>query len=181
MLCFQGIQTARLPIGAYMKLASSQVLTVNHVVEILLSWLELHDWQQAFYKVIPTRKRAEEATNDTAAAAKQDTAAPQDTAAQDTAASAAHDTAAARVMPVAQHDELNIAQDTQELVNEKFVPQKLDAQQPACDTDEAANGTLEKPADTAASTVGQAVGELIAVADADAAEPTSKRLKLQTL
>ena len=66
-VCIQGIQTARLPIGAYMKLASSQVLTVNHVVEILLSWLELSDWQQAFYKVIPTRKRTNEQAADTSA------------------------------------------------------------------------------------------------------------------
>ncbi|XP_019179452.1 PREDICTED: tRNA (guanine(9)-N1)-methyltransferase isoform X2 [Ipomoea nil] len=53
----QGIQTAKLPIGNYLKMSSSQVLTVNQVVEILLKFLELRDWKASFFEVIPQRKR----------------------------------------------------------------------------------------------------------------------------
>ncbi|XP_043698568.1 tRNA (guanine(9)-N1)-methyltransferase [Telopea speciosissima] len=55
----QGIQTAKLPIGNYLKMLSSQVLTVNQVVEILLKFLETRDWKTAFFQVIPQRKRHE--------------------------------------------------------------------------------------------------------------------------
>lgn len=37
----QGIAHARLPIGEYVRLASSQVMTTNHIIHILLHWLEL--------------------------------------------------------------------------------------------------------------------------------------------
>ncbi|KAH6768774.1 tRNA protein [Perilla frutescens var. frutescens] len=55
----QGIKTAKLPIGSYLKMSSSQVLTVNQVVEILLKFLKSKDWKQSFFEVIPPRKRCE--------------------------------------------------------------------------------------------------------------------------
>ncbi|KAL1923774.1 uncharacterized protein VTP21DRAFT_8754 [Calcarisporiella thermophila] len=63
-LCFnkakeKGIKTAQLPIGEYVKMATRKVLTVNHVYEILMKWLEIKDWETAFLSVIPKRKFAE--------------------------------------------------------------------------------------------------------------------------
>ncbi|KAJ4704109.1 tRNA (Guanine(9)-N1)-methyltransferase [Melia azedarach] len=55
----QGIQTAKLPIGNYLKMSSSQVLTVNQVIEIILKFLEARDWKASFFQVIPQRKRCE--------------------------------------------------------------------------------------------------------------------------
>ncbi|XP_011040157.1 PREDICTED: tRNA (guanine(9)-N1)-methyltransferase-like isoform X1 [Populus euphratica] len=55
----QGIQTAKLPISSYLKMSSSQVLTVNQVVEILLKFVETKDWKTSFFQVIPQRKRGE--------------------------------------------------------------------------------------------------------------------------
>ncbi|CAM1503803.1 Fc.00g013940.m01.CDS01 [Cosmosporella sp. VM-42] len=60
-LCYKrarerGIRTARLPIGQYMVMQSRAVLATNHVVEIMLRWLEFEDWGQAFLSVIPKRK-----------------------------------------------------------------------------------------------------------------------------
>ncbi|KAJ5769283.1 hypothetical protein N7520_003842 [Penicillium odoratum] len=51
-----GIKTAKLPIGEYIKMDSRSVLTTNHVVDIMLKWLELGDWGEAFMKVLPQRK-----------------------------------------------------------------------------------------------------------------------------
>ena len=52
----RGFKTAKLPIGDYMQMASRFVLATNHVVEIMLRWLELGDWGKAFLQVMPKRK-----------------------------------------------------------------------------------------------------------------------------
>ena len=60
-LCYKramerGIRTAKLPIGDYMQMDSRFVLATNHVVEIMLRWLDLGDWGKAFLQVMPKRK-----------------------------------------------------------------------------------------------------------------------------
>lgn len=50
------IKTAKLPIGKYIKMTERSVLTTNHVVEIMLRWLEVRDWGKAFMDVLPSRK-----------------------------------------------------------------------------------------------------------------------------
>ncbi|KAF7540218.1 hypothetical protein G7Z17_g12257 [Cylindrodendrum hubeiense] len=60
-LCYKraralGIRTARLPIGEYMVMQSRTVLATNHVVEIMLKWLQYESWGDAFLSVIPKRK-----------------------------------------------------------------------------------------------------------------------------
>ncbi|CAI4219586.1 unnamed protein product [Parascedosporium putredinis] len=54
----RGIRTAKLPIKEYMVMNSRQVLATNHVVEIMLRWLECGDWGAAFLKALPKRKEA---------------------------------------------------------------------------------------------------------------------------
>ena len=54
--CDRGIKTAKLPIGEYMDMQSRYVLATNHVVEIMVRWLEYGDWAEAFLKVMPKRK-----------------------------------------------------------------------------------------------------------------------------
>lgn len=50
------VRTAKLPIAEYMRMQSRFVLATNHVVEIMLRWLECGNWGEAFMKVIPKRK-----------------------------------------------------------------------------------------------------------------------------
>ena len=55
-----GYRTAQLPIGEFMPLKSSKVLTVNHVVQILVNVRESKDWKDALNRAIPDRKRDED-------------------------------------------------------------------------------------------------------------------------
>ena len=51
-----GFRTAKLPIGDYMLMNSRFVLATNHVAEIMLRWLEVGEWGEAFERVVPKRK-----------------------------------------------------------------------------------------------------------------------------
>ncbi|GAW22527.1 hypothetical protein ANO14919_120660 [Xylariales sp. No.14919] len=60
-LCYRiawekNVRTAKLPISEYMVLQHRHILATNHVLEIMLKWLETGDWGTAFMEVIPTRK-----------------------------------------------------------------------------------------------------------------------------
>lgn len=52
----QGIRTAKLPIKEYCDIKSTPVLTVNHVLEILLSFSRCGSWADAFQCILPQRK-----------------------------------------------------------------------------------------------------------------------------
>jgi len=52
----RNVKTAKLPIDDYMQMSTRAVLATNHVVEIMLHWLECGDWGEAFLKVMPKRK-----------------------------------------------------------------------------------------------------------------------------
>lgn len=60
----QGIKTAKLPIAEHLSMISSQVLTVNQVFDILITFLEFKDWRKSLFQVIPQRKRPEVDSND---------------------------------------------------------------------------------------------------------------------
>jgi tRNA (guanine9-N1)-methyltransferase len=51
-----GVQTAKLPLKNFVHLIASQVLTVNHVVDILATALDTGCWETAVKKVVPERK-----------------------------------------------------------------------------------------------------------------------------
>ena len=52
----KGVRTARLPIGKYLEMQSRKVLATNHVVEIMLKWLQCGSWSESFSAIIPKRK-----------------------------------------------------------------------------------------------------------------------------
>jgi len=51
------IVTAQLPIEEHMKLSGRKVLTVNQVLEILVSYVECKDWKLTLDKVVPLRRK----------------------------------------------------------------------------------------------------------------------------
>eukprot|EP01025_Chloroclados_australasicus_P048877 TRINITY_DN5546_c0_g1_i3.p1 TRINITY_DN5546_c0_g1~~TRINITY_DN5546_c0_g1_i3.p1 ORF type:complete len:339 (+),score=43.87 TRINITY_DN5546_c0_g1_i3:48-1064(+) len=53
-----GIKTMALPIGQYVQLTTSKILTVNHVIEILVKFNECRDWKKTLLETIPQRKIA---------------------------------------------------------------------------------------------------------------------------
>lgn len=56
-----GIETAKLPIGKYLSLVSTNILTCNHVFDILLKCEENNgDWKKALLDVLPKKKEATE-------------------------------------------------------------------------------------------------------------------------
>jgi tRNA (guanine9-N1)-methyltransferase len=55
-----GINHGKFPIGDYLKLHSSQVLTTNHTFHILNEFSIKHDWKEAFTSIIPKRKQDNE-------------------------------------------------------------------------------------------------------------------------
>jgi tRNA (guanine9-N1)-methyltransferase len=52
----RNVKTAKLPIKEYLEMRDRQVLVTNHVLEILLKWMEFGDWGKAFMEVMPKRK-----------------------------------------------------------------------------------------------------------------------------
>lgn len=53
------VQTAKLPLDDYLRMASTKVLTVNHVFHILLQYRQHGgDWERSFAEVLPSRKNA---------------------------------------------------------------------------------------------------------------------------
>ena len=54
-----GINHGKFPIGEYLKLQSSQVLTTNHTFHILNEFSIRHDWKEALVSIIPKRKQEE--------------------------------------------------------------------------------------------------------------------------
>ncbi|CAF2068565.1 unnamed protein product [Rotaria magnacalcarata] len=68
-LCYQlALQNkwrhARLPIDEFIKMNTRRVLACNHVMEILLNYIQLKDWKNAFEENIPKRKQEIQANSD---------------------------------------------------------------------------------------------------------------------
>mmetsp|Transcript_8062 Transcript_8062/g.9090 ORF Transcript_8062/g.9090 Transcript_8062/m.9090 type:complete len:363 (+) Transcript_8062:31-1119(+) len=52
-----GIRTARLPLVESIRVGNRcKVFTINHVVDILVTFMETHDWAAAFEAALPTRR-----------------------------------------------------------------------------------------------------------------------------